>query len=498
MKKMWSKKIAVFLVVAMMLTLMPVGIAFAAAPTISASGATIDTTGKVITVQLTGTAVAVGPMSTKHGWTVKAEVYAGTSLKMQTVEIKNVSIATSAVTINLVDPVAQGQKVEVTYKAPGDIDKAVRGSDAVIDKAVNVTTAITPTNGSTQKRPDIDWTNTKVDTSGKSVTVSFNGTLDSKLVYMTKDYGWTVERAAYLTPTRFVKLKISNVTIASNKAVINLVYDPKVLKTVASDIVKLSYKQPNDVDKRISSNGLAMNPVVAKQITNASTVAESSMGTPAVGSTGLAITVAVSNSTATFAAATTAHGWTVQRAAYGSSTFAAKQIKDVSATNGTITINLVDSAINKVLAGDKIQVKYTAPSGTAKILSTDGIPLANSAWKDATNGSTCAKPQPTGALNDTTYAFVYGTTLKVKITNIGTADVKGWAVKSGGKVIVVSNPTVNSGILTLTLGTAVTADVTVAYTKQTTGGVIGTTATGSLPMEAIALTTVKYNASSSW
>ncbi len=202
-----------------------------------------NASGQVVIVPL-DSSTALPAMTVKHGWTVKA----GTGTKLLTKTVKSVEIKSGQAVITLKEGnyVTKGETIEVTYKKPGDLDKALKDGNGVA--AVNFTKTVA--NVSNLEAPQINLGASTVSSDGVSVIVYFSGSLDTNcMTRMTKNHGWSVTRAV-VGKTVYSGVSITSVEIFSNYVKINIKADTPIL---AGQKVKVAYKVPSDVDKKLSS-----------------------------------------------------------------------------------------------------------------------------------------------------------------------------------------------------------------------------------------------------
>ncbi len=220
--------------------------------------------GKVLVVPVDG-AKDVGLMTVKHGWSVKA----GTGTKLSTRTVQAVEIYGNKAYIILAEgsQVAKDETIEITYKKPGDPDKAL------IDQTGNYMTITSPTVSSTNasEPPVVNFITSTVESSGKAVKVYFDGLLDTNcLTYMTKNHGWTVKKST-VGKTTYSALKVTSVQVSANYVMVNVYSEDNDIKNVIlnGEGVKIAYKQPSDADKRIrGANGTYVNSIAETSITN--------------------------------------------------------------------------------------------------------------------------------------------------------------------------------------------------------------------------------------
>lgn len=465
---------------------MPTNFAYATALTFGT--ATVNASGRTITIDA-NSAVDIPNMSTKHGWTVKAgsTVVKGV-YKVIGRTINTVSVQSGKVIINLApnNYILNGERVVITYSKPGDIDKAVRDGNSKEDCAVSITAKypLVATNNSTLSTPTIDWDSSTVDTSGVAVKVYLDASVaikdsSSRMSGFSKNHGWTVKRAT-VSNTTYSALKITAVDLASNCVTIH-VYNDNANIILPGEKIKISYKMPSDVDKRIvSTNDVFMLDQAEKAIgRNNSTVPVpqvldmTNSNNAKVATDGGSISIKTANAV-DIPTVDENHGWAVKAGGV------VKKVTSVSLTSNVVTVTLADD--QKIGAGQTVQVSYTKPAKpyTNAVKGSSGLVADSVPYTTVTNNSAVYKPVADFTVPETKVA-ADGVTVTVKVYHA--ADMTsvtsnhGWAVKAGSVNKPIGSVAVSGEVVTIILDTSSDPgnkildgqSVTVAYTKPTTG-----------------------------
>jgi hypothetical protein len=268
---------------------------------------------------------------------------------------------------------------------------------------------------------------------------------------------------------------------------------------VTGEKIKISYKAPTDVDKKIiGANGIFAANIAETLLTTAVTtnykqpIADFSSGSTQVAANGdikVAITDAA-NLGPVYMTPTLLSGWTVNACTYEAptGTKVLQAVYSVQVASNILTIKTV----KPIEKGVQLTVRYTAPANAAKILSSGGYALSNITTAQdmsSVNNSTAVMPnEPTWT--DKVNNYVYGNVVKLTVPYITSAGAVGdWVVKVSNITRTVSAATVSGNVVTITFGgnAVTTGTATVSYTK---GTAVGAT---SAPMQTFAPKAVYYD-----